>query len=101
VCNQTGVGKCALPHYQGLISVPARGVAGIEITIFKCRTAFEDFRGNPRYDSALLDSEVVAGKIEMEIGRVPDRRHVARAMPRDLHAEKFSNDRDFAAGVGN
>ena len=38
----------------------------------------------------LLDPEVVAGQVELQVGRVPDRRHVARSVPGGADAEELA-----------
>ena len=38
----------------------------------------------------LLDPEVVAGQVKLQVGRVPDGRHVARAVPGGPHAEELA-----------
>src|SRR5262249_48752683 len=57
-------------------------------------------------DGALLDSKIPGRKIEMDIGGVPDRRHVPRAMPGRAHPEEVAKGRDLpshgdAAHLGN
>ena len=44
----------------------------------------------------LLDAEVVAGQVEVQVGGVADRRDVARAVPGRAHAEELAEGRQLA-----
>ena len=49
-----------------------------------------------REEGHLLDAEVVAGEVEVQVGGVADRRDVARAVPGGAHAEELAEGGQLA-----
>src|SRR5919202_2093611 len=58
-------------------------------------TTREDLARPLAEDMLLLDTEVVTGQVELQVGRVPNRRHVAGAVPRRAHAEELAQRRQL------
>ena len=78
------------------IDAPAGRRVGPKIAVLESGAPFEYLRGNAADQAPLLDAEVVAGEIEMELSGVADWRNVAGAVPGGLHAERLCEQRDFA-----
>src|SRR4051794_36095133 len=71
------------------VDAEARGFFGVHRTILDLRAAGEDVAGGLREPVPFVDAKVVVGQLEGKAGRMADRRAVAGAVPRGLHAEEL------------
>ena len=72
------------------VDAQAGGLVGVQVAVLDLRAAREDGPGLGRKDVAFVNSEVVAGKLECQPGRMTDRRAVAGTVPGGLDAEEFA-----------
>src|SRR5262245_7374047 len=87
---------------SGFVDVDAQSgaVIGPEHAVADLRGAGEDLPRPLREAMAVLDPEIRHGEVEMQIGRVPDRRDVAGTVPGGAHPKELAQ-RGELAGRGD
>src|SRR5215470_15665016 len=63
------------------LNAPAGSIAGPQVAVFVGCAARENLGFQALDDAAFLDAEVGAGKVEVQLRRVADGRHISGAVP--------------------
>src|SRR5690349_1519766 len=79
------------------VDAEARTVIRPQRSVADLRTAGEHFARSLAELVLLLDAEVVAGQIQLQVHRVADRRDVAGTVPGSPHAKELAQRRELAS----
>src|SRR5258708_1822111 len=82
----------------GLVDVhaPARPVVGPLIAAAQLRQPAKHLVHALAKHHHFLHPKVVAGQVQVQVGGVPDRRHIPRPLPRRAHAKRLAQRRQLA-----